>query len=101
MQMAVEKSDLLREGSTLRSKLVAEKQHSAVLQVHSPLPPCVLSTSLDNCCYTSLTQVQGISGMCVCPGPYEINHKKQQVRVRQQRSPCQPSCTANVMIAVT
>ncbi|DBA93908.1 TPA: hypothetical protein ACH3X3_013946 [Trebouxia sp. C0006] len=31
-KMAAEKSELMREGSTLKSKLVAEKQHAAVLQ---------------------------------------------------------------------
>ncbi len=35
--MATERSELLREGSTLRSKLVAEKQHAAVLQVKALL----------------------------------------------------------------
>lgn len=33
MQMAADKVELQKESSTLRSKLVAEKQHAAVLQV--------------------------------------------------------------------
>lgn len=33
MQMAADKGELQKETSTLRSKLVAEKQHAAVLQV--------------------------------------------------------------------
>lgn len=33
MQMAADKGELQKESSTLRSKLVAEKQHAAVLQV--------------------------------------------------------------------
>lgn len=33
MQMAADKGELQKESSMLRSKLVAEKQHAAVLQV--------------------------------------------------------------------
>ncbi len=39
--MAAEKSELMREGSTLKSKLVAEKQHAAVLQVFYLSCACV------------------------------------------------------------
>ena len=41
LQIAAEKSELMREGSTLKSKLVAEKQHSAVLQVSFLLCACI------------------------------------------------------------
>lgn len=41
LQIAAEKSELMREGSTLKSKLVAEKQHSAVLQVSFLLCACL------------------------------------------------------------
>ncbi len=41
LQMAAEKSELMREGSTLKSKLVAEKQHAAVLQVSFLFCACI------------------------------------------------------------
>lgn len=41
LQMAAEKGELIREGSTLKSKLVAEKQHAAVLQVTYLLCACI------------------------------------------------------------
>ena len=46
VQMAAEKSELVKEGSTLRSRLVAEKQHAAVLQVGLSLDHVHVSCSL-------------------------------------------------------
>ena len=54
LQMAAEKSELLRDGSSLRSKLVAEKQHAAVLQV---MPSW--HTRQSSSCATTATFVQG------------------------------------------
>lgn len=45
MQMAADKSELQKESSMLRSKLVAEKQHAAVLQVICLAMHSLLGTS--------------------------------------------------------
>lgn len=67
LQIAAEKSELMREGSTLKSKLVAEKQHAAVLQVSFLFCACIREQlSLEGYVCMIATCMQDIPVAWVC-----------------------------------